>query len=197
MKVDRRNTETNASDLTKHSAAAVTNFKAPQKSVWQSLTSHPWSRQACLRCLPWLLSLTSPFSPRLFGHTMTRREIGLCGELLAARWLRKNQRKILYRNHRGPRRGEVDIVARHGTVLTFVEVKTRTSSAHGRPADAVNRAKQRLIERGAQDWLRLLGKPRISFRFDIVEVLLITGQAPHFHVVENAFTLSDSTLTGR
>jgi len=61
-------------------------------------------------------------------------------------------------------------VARHGDTLTFVEVKTRRSGAYGRPADAVTADKQRLIVRGAQDWLRLLGNPRITLRFDIAEV---------------------------
>jgi putative endonuclease len=91
----------------------------------------------------------------------------------------------------------VDIVARHGDVLTFVEVKTRTSSAFGRPADAVTPDKQRLIQRGALAWLRLLGNPKIKFRFDILEVLLIPGELPRLHIIENAFQMPDASTAGR
>ncbi|MCB1277322.1 YraN family protein [Prosthecobacter sp.] len=128
---------------------------------------------------------------------MERREIGDMGELIAARWLLAHDRKVLYRNYRGVNRGEVDIVARHRDVLTFVEVKSRTSTAFGRPADAVGPDKQRLIQRGAMDWLRLLGNPRIKFRFDIAEVVLIEGELPHVNVIENAFQMPDSSMAGR
>jgi putative endonuclease len=137
------------------------------------------------------------FSLRLLGIRLSRAETGLLGELLAARHLQEKGRTILRRNHRGAHRGEVDIVARHGDVLTFVEVKTRTSSAFGRPADAVTTDKQRLIQRGALDWLRLLGNPRVAIRFDIAEVLLVDGEVPRVNLIENAFTLPDSSLAGR
>ncbi|MFN0079596.1 MAG: YraN family protein [Prosthecobacter sp.] len=137
------------------------------------------------------------FQRRLSGRQMDRAEIGRMGELIAARWLASHGRKVLYRNYRGVNRGEVDIVARHRDVLTFVEVKTRTSTAFGRPADAVGPDKQRLIQRGAMDWLRLLGNPRIKFRFDIAEVVLIAGELPHVHIIENAFQMPDSSMAGR
>lgn len=119
------------------------------------------------------------------------------GEDLAARWLGQNGRTVLHRNFRAPRGGEVDIVCRHKDVLAFCEVKTRTSDAFSRPADAVNEDKQRLIQRGAMEWLRLLGRPKIKFRFDIVEVLLVDGELPKLNVIENAFQMPDSSLAGR
>lgn len=131
------------------------------------------------------------------GRRLSRAEVGLLGELLAVRHLTLHGRRVLYRNYRSLHRGEVDIVARHGPVLTFIEVKTRTSSAFGRPVDAVNREKQQLIQRGAQDWLRRLGGPRLKIRFDIVEVLLIPGEVPRLHVIENAFGLPDFSVTAR
>jgi putative endonuclease len=159
-------------------------------SVWRR---HPAVRTLFLRFAP----LYRRVSLRLLGIRLSRAETGLLGELLAARHLQERGRTILRRNHRGPHRGEVDIVARHGEVLTFVEVKTRTSSAFGRPADAVTADKQRLIQRGALDWLRLLGNPRIAIRFDIAEVLLIDGEVPRVNLIENAFTLPDSSMAGR
>jgi len=137
------------------------------------------------------------FHRRLAWRKMDRGEIGRMGELIAARWLASHGRRVLYRNYRGVNRGEVDIVARHRDVLSFVEVKTRTSTAFGRPADAVGPDKQRLIQRGAMDWLRLLGNPRIKFRFDIAEVILIEGELPHVHIIENAFQMPESSLAGR
>lgn len=134
---------------------------------------------------------------QILGKNLSRPEIGELGEILAAKHLRQHGRRVLFRNYRGLHRGEVDIVARHGQILTFVEVKTRTSTAFGRPADAVNAEKQRLIQRGAQDWLRQLGNPRLSFRFDIAEVILIPGEVPYIHIIDNAFVLPDSSTSGR
>ncbi len=165
-----------------------------ESGLWQKLCQWPWLRRLGLHLS---LSLERPFDPRLLGRNLSRGEIGLAGEILAARHLRVQGRKVLYQNYRGPQRGEVDIVARHGSVLTFVEVKTRTSREFGRPADAVNAEKQRLIQRGAQDWMRLLGRPRITFRFDIVEVLLIPGELPALNIIANAFTLPDGAMLGR
>lgn len=142
-------------------------------------------------------SLSKPFHSMIGGVRCSRPELGRLGEDLAAKWLRQRGRNILYRNYRGPHRGEVDIVCRHGEVLAFAEVKTRTSNAFNRPADAVNPEKQHLIQRGAQEWMRLLGNPKIVFRFDIVEVLLVEGEAPGLNVIENAFQLPASSTLGR
>lgn len=155
--------------------------------------SEPW-RGWLLR---WRSLRLGPHRTTLLGRPLTRAELGRLGELHAARWLATRGRKLLYRNYRGPARGEVDLVCRHGRVLTFVEVKTRSSEAFGRPADAVTRDKQRLVRRGAQDWLRRLGHPPIPIRFDIVEVLLVPGHVPRLHVIEDAFQLPEGSMEGR
>ena len=112
------------------------------------------------------------------------------GEILAARQLRKNRCRVLYRNFRAADGGEVDIVCRDRACqeLVFVEVKTRSTDDFGRPAAAVNRDKQHLIARGALAWLRMLDNPDIVFRFDIVEVLVGTERA-RLNVIQNAFSL--------
>lgn len=122
---------------------------------------------------------------------MDKDTIGRWGEHLAARWLRKHKRKVLYRNYRGPQGGEVDIVCRHGDTLNFVEVKTRTSTDFGRPGEAVNAAKEQLILRGARAWLRLLGNPNIKTRCDIVEVVLREGELPDIQIIEGALRIWD------
>jgi putative endonuclease len=121
------------------------------------------------------------------GTAWDRKQIGNFGERIAAAWLRSRGCKVLYRNFRAPHGGEVDIVAREGKQLLFVEVKTRREGAKIRGFDAVNASKQALIERGANDWLRLLGTREIPWRFDVVEVYVADGERPRVHRVENAF----------
>lgn len=115
--------------------------------------------------------------------------LGREGEKTAARHLRKSGYKILRRNFRAPHGGEVDLVCRHGRELVFVEVKTRSSEDFGRPFEAVNQKKRRLIIRGAMKWLRMLDMPDITFRFDIVEV--VTSPPVEVRIIENAFQLPD------
>lgn len=115
--------------------------------------------------------------------------MGRSGEAIAARYLRRKGFKVLYRNYRAPRGGEVDLVCRDRDTLVFVEVKTRRSEAFGAPAEAVTASKQRLITRGAMAWLRLLGQPEIPYRFDIVEVRM-EGAKPEVTLIPNAFTLA-------
>lgn len=115
--------------------------------------------------------------------------IGRLGEDLAVKFLRRQGMKVLYRNYRAPKGGEVDIVCREGDVLVFIEVKTRTSLDFGRPASAVKKDKQRLINRGAMAWLGLLNYPDINFRFDIVEVIAEDGELPDINLIRNAFQL--------
>jgi putative endonuclease len=115
--------------------------------------------------------------------------LGRAGERLAAKYLRDHSHKILYRNFRAPRGGEVDIVCRdkRHNELVFVEVKTRSSEDFGRPLDAVDRRKRRLILRGAMTWLKMLDMPDIVFRFDVVEVV----RPDEVRHIENAFRLPE------
>ncbi len=117
--------------------------------------------------------------------------LGRRGEDLAARFLRREGFKILYRNFRARGGGEVDLVCRDRKLntLVFLEVKTRTSTDFGRPADAVKADKRQLISRGALAWLRLLDNPDILFRFDIVEVLVGQNGEPQITLIRDAFQL--------
>ncbi len=80
-------------------------------------------------------------------------------------------------------------MCRDRDTLVFVEVKARRSEELGRPFDAVDRDKQRLIRRAALHWLRLLDMPDITFRFDVVEVL--ATDPVEIRLIESAFTLPD------
>jgi putative endonuclease len=87
---------------------------------------------------------------------------------------------------------EVDIVARQKDWLVFVEVKTRETEQFGAPSEAVDRDKQRNLSKAALDYLRMLGNPRIHFRFDIVEVIIADGskRPDDIRLIQNAFDLS-------
>jgi len=116
--------------------------------------------------------------------------LGRWGEREAALHVQRQGWKILRKNFRAPRGGEIDLVCRDRETLVFAEVKTRRSEELGRPLDAVDRKKQRLIRRGALHWLRLLDMPDITFRFDVIEV--IASESVEIRIIESAFTLPDT-----
>ena len=116
---------------------------------------------------------------------MTTAEIGQTGERLAARHLKRSGYRVLAKNWRSYRH-EIDIIARErrtGTVV-FVEVKTRTPGSFGRPADAVDRNKQRFLRLAAESWLMQNGGLEQPARFDVIEVLLPEKTVNH---IVNAF----------
>src|SRR3984893_19259040 len=133
---------------------------------------------------PYLPTSLAAFSSRwhsrfsLFRRSSEHLRRGARGEKLACRFLRRHGYKILYRNFKGRRGGEIDIVCRDHDTLVFVEVKTRTSEDFGRPLEAVDRQKQRQISRGGLAWLRMLDNPEILFRFDVVEVIITEDAKP-------------------
>ena len=115
---------------------------------------------------------------------------GAWGEAQAESALRQKGYTILGRRVRVGRRDEIDLVARDGAVLVFVEVKTRTSEDFGRPCAAVNRAKRHYLSRAAVRYLRHLRSRPQAFRFDVVEVVGVGHQpAPLIRHNENAFPL--------
>ncbi len=113
--------------------------------------------------------------------------MGDYGEKVAADWLRANNCKILARNFKGRKGGEVDIVATDGEQLLFTEVKTRQKDAMMRGLAAVNRKKQTLIQRGANEWLRRLGTREVPWRFDVIEVEVSEAEIPVVRRIENVF----------
>jgi len=121
------------------------------------------------------------------GQPRGNEWLGQYGECVAADWLRAEGCRILARNFRGPRGGEVDLIVRDGRLLVFVEVKTRSANTRIRPLDAVDRPKQRLIERGADAWLKRLGNRNVPWRFDVMEILVEDGKRPRVNRVRDAF----------
>ncbi len=115
-------------------------------------------------------------------------QVGEWGEEQAAAFLKKSGYEVIGRNVRPNRRDEIDIIAREGEFLIFVEVKTRRQEDFGRPLRAVDREKRHTLNRAAAAYLRRAGYPNLFYRFDVIEVL---GQPeagePLIRHVEDAF----------
>jgi putative endonuclease len=106
--------------------------------------------------------------------TREKQSKGVRGEESTARFLRGQGYCILERNYRCPL-GEVDIIARDGNTVVFVEVKTRTSGRFGTPQESIGPQKQKRMTAIALYYLKgrgWLGKPA---RFDVAAVSLRDG----------------------
>ena len=101
---------------------------------------------------------------------MNNVEKGQKGEKLASLYLRLHLYKILDRNYRA-KTGEIDIVAKKGTYIVFVEVKYRTSVNKGYPREAVTPFKQNQIRRTAMVYLMDKNLTDYDVRFDVIEII--------------------------
>ncbi len=117
-----------------------------------------------------------------------RMQLGKEGENFAAQYLKKAGYTILTRNYRN-RSGEIDIIAEDGSVLVFVEVKTRRDTSLGSPFAAVTPKKQRQISRVAQEYLSSNNLFAKDARFDVVSILM-DNKNPEIELLKNAFELS-------
>ena len=123
------------------------------------------------------------------GDDADEPTLGSRGEEIAANHLRRSGYTILQRNVKS-RFGEIDIVANHGDVLCFVEVKTRRNESFGDGAMAVTRSKQKQIEKASVDFARKHGLLDADCRFDVVAVTLPPQGEPTIEVFEGAFACS-------
>ncbi len=94
---------------------------------------------------------------------------GRSGEDLACAHLEAAGLTILARNYRC-RAGEIDVVARDGPVIVYVEVKERTSSSHGTAIEAVTATKRRRILHAARLFAAREGLSEAPARFDVVAI---------------------------
>lgn len=116
-----------------------------------------------------------------------RQSLGKLGEDLACRELLRRGYAILDRRYR-TRIGELDIVARDGETVVFVEVKARRSGRCGAPAEAVGPLKRRKLVQMAVDYVAHRRLERLPCRFDVVTVE-VGPAGPEVAVYTSAFTL--------
>jgi len=113
------------------------------------------------------------------------RKTGKLGEDIAAEYLRQNGYEIIeqnyYYNH-----GEIDIVAKDGTTLVFVEVKSRRSTKFGEPEESVTPKKQELLRRTAEGYVLKRNIGEINCRFDVVSIVFGKGTS-ECKILKNCF----------
>ncbi len=116
------------------------------------------------------------------GESLGRR-----GETAAAKFLKQLGYRILERGYDSPL-GEIDIVAIDGRTVVFVEVKTRSSTDSGHPADAVDATKQRRMTQAALAYLKAHNLLQTPARFDVVAVMWRdVHEPPVIEHIQNAF----------
>ncbi|WP_034273368.1 YraN family protein [Haloechinothrix halophila] len=116
----------------------------------------------------------------------TQQELGREGEDLAAQHLEQQGCTVLARNWRS-RAGELDIIASRGTLLIVCEVKTRSGTGFGVPAESVTRTKIARIRRLAQQWQCTYHRPWGPVRFDVISVLFDEDGQAWLEHIEGAF----------
>ena len=95
--------------------------------------------------------------------------LGDWGETVAAEHLQTGGWTIIERKFRAGHK-EIDLVARRGEVVAFIEVKTRSSDQFGHPFDAVGPRKQGDIEKAAESWIVEHGEGILTYRFDVISI---------------------------
>lgn len=118
-----------------------------------------------------------------------RLGLGAEGERVAKAYLQTKGFRILHENYSTPL-GEIDLIAKEGGVVVFVEVKARTSGEFGPPQASVTLAKQRQIVKVARLYLQREGLAEVACRFDVVAVMFAGGQAgqPNVLLIRDAFS---------
>ncbi len=114
------------------------------------------------------------------------KPLGQLGEDLAAKTLKRNGYTILERNaHFG--RYEIDIIAREGDTVAFVEVKTRRHEDIASPEANITSAKRAHVSRAARIYMSQVDDPETYYRFDVVSILLPEKGKPRITIFRDAF----------
>ena len=117
-------------------------------------------------------------------QALLNRLLGERGERAAARHLKRHGMRILLHGYR-TERGEIDLIARDGDTLVFVEVKARR---HGVPAEAVTPEKQRRLTNVAFQFMRKYNVLEVRSRFDVVAIVWPDDRTrPQIEHFRNAF----------
>lgn len=114
------------------------------------------------------------------------KELGRRGEQLACQFLEERGLVVLHRNWRCAE-GELDIIATDGHRVYICEVKTRSGTGFGSPAESVTPNKRRKIRRLAQVWLSEYTNRWVRVQFDVISILWRRGQTPELTYLPAAF----------
>lgn len=111
---------------------------------------------------------------------METKLLGRFGEAEAAEYLRKKGCRILGMNYR-TRMGELDIIAKDGRYVAFVEVKLRKNARVAEAREFVTRSKQQKLLLAAQSWLQQ-NPTELQPRFDVIEIYAPDGAAGEVYI---------------
>jgi putative endonuclease len=115
-----------------------------------------------------------------------KQRLGRRGEEIAASYLQQQGYTILARNWRCPA-GEVDIVAREGETLAFVEVRARRGDRFGTPEESITRAKQTRLVELAQTYLQEAELGDVAWRIDVIAIRMgARGEVQRLNLIRNA-----------
>ena len=120
--------------------------------------------------------------------TKERLDLGKLGEDLALKKVRRLGYKKIVQNYRCPL-GEVDLIARDGDTLVFIEIKTRKSKSIDYAKEAVNDRKKRHLSKTALAYMKSNNCCDTKARFDVVAINLKDGK-PQIEVLQNAFDVA-------
>jgi len=121
---------------------------------------------------------------------MSNKSLGSYGESLAREFLQAKGYLILEENFRN-KLGEIDLIALDGKTVCFIEVKTRQSTDHGQPYEAINSWKIRKLSQMATFYLKhKYHSLEVLCRFDVISILQGKENSPAIQHIKNAF---DST----
>ena len=121
----------------------------------------------------------------LVGKQKPIDHLGGRGENVAARFLRDLGYKVLIRNYK-TQVGEIDIIARDGNTIVFVEVKTRVGEDVA-PEEQVNDPKRHQITKAAKHYMARYGTPQPPARFDVIAIVWPPNRDPVIRHTQSAF----------
>jgi putative endonuclease len=117
-----------------------------------------------------------------------KQRIGKKGEATAEVYLRRRGFQILKRNYRAGRK-EIDLIAKDGNTIVFVEVKAGRSKSFGAPHERVDLRKQRNLIDAANDFIQREKTADCDFRFDVLAITYRKGRE-HIDHIKNAFMVT-------
>jgi len=98
-------------------------------------------------------------------------KLGKRGEKLALKYLYTKNIEPLLCNYK-VKCGEIDIIARDGDEICFIEVKTRRNTTRSRPSEGLSKAQELRISQAANSYLYAINNPEVIYRFDLIEIII-------------------------
>ena len=127
------------------------------------------------------------------GSRDYRKRCGNLGEDIAVEYLLANGYRIIFRNFRYGKQGEIDIIAEFGDILIFIEVKTRSSGNFGKAVEQISRRKLLLWRQAAEGYMyinRIVGR---ECRLDLIAIDFASN--PHSSDINSNDTQKNYTIT--